>query len=120
MKGLSCQCLINTEGRFQLISGVDKYRDAIWFFSIFDKVRVYSQDYGANFITLVQQPISSLLINRTILLGKLQRGIMKYVPGVAIMDLDIGYLGENRKDYVVKVDYVYKEQGISVADVTFI
>jgi hypothetical protein len=53
-------------------------------------------------------------------LGKLQKGIARYVPGVTVQDLDIGYLGESRKDFVVKINYSYQEEGTSVQDVTFV
>lgn len=119
MKGMSCQCFLR-EGKFLLISGVDKYRDSLWFYSIFDRLRPYTPGYGGNFATLLQQPVSSLLLNRTIFLGKLQKGIARYVPGVTVQDLDIGYLGESRKDFVVKINYSYQEEGTSVQDVTFV
>lgn len=129
MKGLSCQLFLES-GKFIMISGIDKYRDAIWFYCIFDKVRAYTQDFGANLVSMTQQPVSTLLLNKNLLFGKIQRGIYRFIPGVSIDDLDIGSISESgsfpnkqvmsRTDYVVKITYTCQEEGTTLQDVTFV
>lgn len=129
MKGLSCQLFLDS-GKFSFISGVDKYRDAIWFYCIFDKVRAYNQDFGANLVSLTQQPVSTLLLNKNLIFGKIQKGIYRFVPGVYVEDLDIGSISESgsfptskamsRTDFVVKITYTCQEEGTTLQDVTFV
>ena len=119
MKGLPSKFYL-TKGRFTLIGGAEKASDNIWFYCIFDKIRVYCRDFGGNFISLVQKPISYLVTNKTIYLGTLQRGIRKYVPNVAVNSIDIGYIGNERTNYNIKIDYSAKrEDGTEVQGVTF-
>lgn len=120
MKGLPSRFYL-TKGRFTLVSGAEKSNDNIWFYCIFDKIRVYCRDFGGNFITLVQKPISQLVANKTIYLGTLQKGIKKYVPRVNVNSIDIGYIGNERKVYNIKIDYsVLREDGTETQEVTFV
>lgn len=120
MKGLPCKFYIKN-GKFALTSGVEKSRDAIWFYCVFDKFRVYSSDFGANFVSLVQKPIAYLIMNKTIILGSLKKGIQKYVPNVKVKDIDIGYLTKDRRDYSIKIEYdSIKEDKTRIQDVTFV
>jgi hypothetical protein len=73
-KGLPCRFFLQ-DGRFQLASGTQKAKDAIWFYCIFDKFRIYTSDFGANFHTLVQRSVAFLFANRNLILGNLRRGI---------------------------------------------
>ena len=107
-------------GCFLLTDGTTKARDAIWFYCIFDKFRIYTSDYGAGFYTLLQKSASYLLANRTLILGNLRRGISKYVSYVTVKNLYIGYL-EGRTSYAVMVEYTSPDDTkTEIRDVTFI
>lgn len=119
-KGLPSRFFLE-KGRFSLVGGVEKSRDNIWFYCIFDKFRVYSSDFGANFVSLVQKPIGHLIANKTILLGSLKKGIQKYVPNVEVNSIDIGYSSANRKEYLAMIEYTsIQEDKTKVQDVTFV
>ena len=120
MKGLSCRFQLRN-GAFRLTGGSEKARDNIWFYCIFDKFRVYFSDFGGNFVSLVQKPVSYLQLNKTLILRKLQMGIEKYCGGVKVNGIDIGYFASNRKDYRMQISYSVKEEDNSVSqDVTFV
>jgi len=119
-KGLSTQFNL-VEGRFLLTEGVEKARDGIRFYTIFDKFRVYLSDFGANFVSLLQKPASYIQANSTILLGVYRKGVEKYVPNVKVNTIDVGYLAGDRKTHVIKVDYSVKEEDkTETHDVTFV
>lgn len=120
MKGLPSRFYLR-EGKFVLTEGVEKSRDSIWFYCVFDKFRVYASDFGANLVSLVQKPVAYLLMNKTIILGTLQQGIQKYVPNVSVEDIDIGYTSTDRGSYSLKIEYNSIGEGsINVKDVTFV
>lgn len=120
MKGLPSRFYLR-DGKFVLTNGVEKSRDNIWFYCIFDKFRAYFSDFGANFISLIQKPTSYIIGNKTILLGSLKKGMQKYVPNVKINSIDIGYIGNDRKNYSVKIEYsVTEENKTETQDVTFV
>jgi len=119
-KGLTTQVNV-VNGRFLLADGVEKARDGIRFYTIFDKFRVYVSDFGSNFVSLLQKPASYVQANSTILLGVYRKGIEKYVPDVSINTIDIGYLKSDRKTHVMKIDYSVKEEDKTVThDVIFV
>ena len=120
MKGLTTQVpLVN--GRLFLTEGVEKARDAILFYTIFDKFRVYSSDFGSNFVSLLQKPASYIQMNSTIILGVYGRGVEKYVPDVKVNSIDVGYFPPDRKSHRLKITYSVKEEDNSVNnDVIFI
>ena len=120
MKGLPCKFYLHN-GRFVLTEGVEKSKDNIWFYCVFDKFRIYTSDFGANFVSLVQKPIAYLLMNKTIILGALKRGIQKHVPNVKVKDIDIGYLSNDRRHHTMRIEYdsVQKDK-TKINDVTFI
>lgn len=120
MRGLPCRFNLK-DGRFVLIEGIEKSRDSIWFYCIFDKFRVYTSDFGANFVSLVQKPIAYLITNRTIILGSLKKGIQKYVPNVTVRNIDIGYTSKDRRNYSMMIEYnSVQENKTDVQDVTFV
>ena len=120
MKGLPSDFQI-VNGKFRLTEGAEKCRDNIWFFCVFDKFRVYTSDFGSSFISLVQKPISYILLNKTLIIGALKKKMTKYVPNVKVNQVDIGYLSSNRKEYSLMIDYSFKEtDGTQVSDVTFV
>ena len=120
MKGLPSRFYLQN-GKFKLVDGVEKSRDNIWFYCIFDKFRVYSSDFGADFVSLVQKPISSIVLNKTLILGKLKRGIQKYVPNVSVKAIDIGRLPNERRSYTMLIEYTSKqENNVETQDVTFV
>ena len=119
MKGLNCNFPL-VEGRFQLTQGAEKARDSIWFFSIFDKKRPYTMDYGANFISLLQKPLSYVQINRHILINLLRVGVERYVPEVTLQKVDFGYLKSDRKSLHVQLEYTYQGEQATETEVIFI
>ena len=120
MRGLTSRFHLK-DGRFQLTSGVEKSRDNIWFYCVFDKFRIYASDFGANLVSLVQKPIGYLLMNKTIILGTLQQGIQKYVPNVTVEDIDIGYTSTNRTEYSLRIEYnSTREDKTTTKDVMFV
>lgn len=120
MKGLPSRFYLKN-GRFVLTEGVEKSRDNIWFYCIYDKFRIYCSDFGANFVSLVQKPVAYLVMNKTLILGNLQKGIQKYVPNVKVNNIDIGYASKDRKEFVVKIDYnSVQENKTTINDVTFV
>ena len=120
MKGLNCNFQLSN-GRFVLNEGVEKSRDAIWFYGIFDKFRVYTSDFGANFVSLVQKPISTLLLTKTLLIGKIKKEIEDFVPSVRVKNVDIGYIGKEREDVKVLIEYSsVLDNKTEIEDVTFV
>lgn len=120
MKGLSSRFSLK-DGAFHLTEGSDKVKDNVWFYCIFDKLRIYLPDFGANLVTLTQKPFSYLATNRTFFLGALQKGVQKYVGKAIVNDIDLGYIGNDRKNVRVKVDYTTITEGNSeLQDVIFI
>ena len=119
-KGLPSRFTLQ-KGRFVLLEGSEKSKDNIWFYCIFDKFRVYTSDFGANFISLVQKPVAYLVMNKTVILGALKKGIQKYVPNVTVEDIDIGYTSKSRKTYSLMVVYnSVQEDKTEIQDVTFV
>ena len=120
MRGLPSNFqLVN--GKFKLTDGTEKCRDNIWFFCVFDKFRVYTSDFGGNFSSLVQKPITYLVLNKTLIVGALRKKMAKYIPNIKVNQIDIGYTSTDRKEYSMMIDYSYKEDtGVQVSDVTFV
>lgn len=119
-KGLPSRFYL-ANGKFSLVEGTEKSRDSIWFYCIFDKFRVYRSDFGANFSALTQKPIAYLVLNKTLLLGSLKRGIQKYIPNVKVKNIDIGYVSKDRKTYSMMIEYSSVINGKEkIQDVTFI
>ena len=119
-KGLTTHIKLQN-GRFQLIDGVEKARDGIRFYTIFDKFRVYVSDFGANFVSLLQKPASYIQVNSTIILGVYKKGVEKYVPNVKVNSIDVGYLTKDRKTHTLKLGYsVEEENKTTVQDVIFV
>lgn len=108
-------------GAFLLTDGVEKSRDNIWFYCVYDKFRIYLSEYGADFYSLVQKPVSTLIVNKNIILGRLQKGIQKYVPDVTVKNIDIGYSRKDRLTYSMVVEYdSIQEDKTTIKDVTFV
>ena len=124
MKGLPTNFTL-FRGAFLLVGGIDKTRDDINFYCNFDKRRVYLSDYSKNSVSLLhsltQKPLSYIQRNSSLILGMLQSDIQKYVPGVKIHDIDLGYFPENRMQYLVKLEYSsIQEDKSEIDDVTFV
>lgn len=119
-KGLPSRFYLR-KGKFVLTEGIEKSRDNIWFYCVFDKFRIYTSDFGANFISLVQKPVSYLVTNQTVLLTNLKKGIQKYVPNVTIKNIDVGYFPNDRKHYSLLIEYnSVQEDKTTIQDVTFV
>ena len=124
MTGLATNFTIQ-EGKFSLSSGVEKARDSVNFYCGFDKSRTYLSDYGKNSVSLLhslmQKPISYIQRNSTLILGMLQKELQKYVPNIKVKDIDLGYFPENRRQYLVKIEYTsIQEDKSEIDDVTFV
>jgi hypothetical protein len=120
MRGLTCRFQLQN-GRFQLTEENIKVKDSLWFYCTFDKFRVYLSDYGADFLSLVQKPLSTLQLNRTLILGKLQKGLEQYVPNIKVKGMDIGYDVSNRTEYHLLLNYeVILDDKTKINDVIFI
>ena len=124
MKGLATNFTIQ-EGKFSLSSGVEKTRDSVNFYCGFDKSRTYLSDYGKNSVSLLhslmQKPISYIQRNSTLILGMLQKELQRYVPNIKVKDIDLGYFPENRRQYLVKIEYTsIQEDKSEIDDVTFV
>lgn len=120
MKGLQTNFELKN-GAFLLTEGVEKSRNNIWFFCIFNTFRVYCSDFGGHFLRLQQKPVSYIIENATIILGNLRKGIIRYVPNVQVRNIDIGYLSEDRKQYSVMIEYnSVLEDKTEINDVTFV
>lgn len=102
MKGLSSRFNI-VDGKFQLTDGIEKSKDNIWFYCIFNKIRTYFEDFGGNFLSLTQKPVSMIRQNKVFIIGNLQNGIEKYVGNVEVTSIDMGFI--NRKDMVMVVEF---------------
>ena len=112
-------------GKFSLSSGVEKTRDDVNFYCGFTKSRTYLSDYAKNSISLlhslVHKPTSYIQSNSTLILGMLQKRLQKYVPNIKVKDIDLGYFPENRRQYLVKIEYTsIQEDKSETDDVTFV
>lgn len=124
MTGLATNFRIQN-GKFSLSSGIEKARDSVNFYCKFDKSRIYLSDYGKNSVfllhSLMQKPISYIQRNSTLLLGTLQKELQKYVPNIKVKDIDLGYFPENRRQFLVKIEYTsIQEDKSEIDDVTFV
>lgn len=119
MKGLACDFKISS-GKFPLTEGPDKSSKDVWFFSVFDTFRPYNPDFGLNVRSLLQKPVSSLLIGRTLLYSAIKNGIEKGVSLVEVTNVDIGYNSSDRTQYKVKIEFSYKGNNNSEDTVIFV
>lgn len=124
MKGLTTNFNIQN-GRFSLSSGIEKTRDDVNFYCGFDKSRTYLSDYGRNSVSLLhsltQKPISYIQSNSTLLLGMLQKELQRYVPNIKVKDIDLGYFPENRRQFLIKIEYTsVQEDKSEIDDVIFV
>lgn len=119
-KGLPSRFYLR-KGKFVLTEGIEKSRDNIWFFCVYDKFRIYTSDFGADFVSLVQKPIAYLIMNKTLILGALKKGIQKYAPNVKVKNIDIGYTAKDRRNYSMMIEYdSVQENKTKIQDVTFV
>lgn len=120
MKGLTSRFGVKN-GKLVLTSGIDKSRDSIWFYCIFDRFRIYTSDYGYNFNALIQRPASSIVLNQTLITSQIRQGIEKYVPNVTVNSVDIGTVPPDRKTYHLLIEYAsVEERNIVSTDVIFV
>ena len=124
MTGLATNFNIQN-GRFSLSSGIEKTRDSVNFYFGFDKSRTYLSDYGKNSVSLLhslmQKPISYIQRNSTLIFGMLQKELQRYVPNIKVKDIDLGYFPENRRQFLVKIEYTsIQEDKSEIYDVTFV
>lgn len=119
-KGLSCRFTLS-EGKFLLTEGTEKVQDNLWFYCIYDRFRVYFSDFFSGFSLLQQKPVGYLITNQTLILGRIKKGINRYVPGVTVDSIDVGYAGSDRKEYHLRISYTLnREDNTNIQDVTFV
>jgi hypothetical protein len=109
-------------GKLALSSGSTKAQDDIWFYCVFDKLRVYTSDYGFNFRALEQRPTSFFLINRALITSTLKNGIEKYTNDLKVNSVDVGYdPADDNKQIRLLIDYSSVEENkTEVKGVTFV
>lgn len=106
-KGLSTTFQL-AEGRFGLISGVEKSSDNIRMLLSFNGFfRVYYEDFVPEILWLLQKPVSMLNIYRTIILGGLVTVFNKYLPNLRATKIDVVYSYNNRKEYILDIQYTH-------------
>ena len=60
-------------------------------------------------------------MNRTLIIGNLQKGIKKYIPGVSVKTIDVGYFANDRTEYHLKIEYTSTDDKQNkIDDVTFV
>lgn len=119
MKGLPSRFNI-VNGKFELVGGIEKSKDALWFYFIFDLIRVYVSDFGANIGLLLQKPTSQITLSKTLILASLKGGIRKYVPSVELNNIDIGYFQDDRKTLRMQVDFTTVVETEKIEGVIFL
>ena len=69
----------------------------------------------------MHKPISYIHRNSTLILGMLQKELQRYVPNIKVKDIDLGYFPENRRQFLVKIEYTsIQEDKSEIDDVTFV
>lgn len=96
-------------GAFQFSSGSEKVTNDVWFLMNFDLARVYLSEYDPGLLDLVQRPASYLIQFGTIILGRIQLLMEKYVPQIKINALDLVYTFQSRKEYGIYFEYVFED-----------
>ncbi len=109
LKGLSCRFNLEN-GKFVLSGGTDKTKDNLLFLASFNYVtKVYDPDFNLGVSTLLQKPTSYLNTYKPLLLGLIKRVVLKYVPNIELLNIDIQYqLGSPERKYLLVINYKYK------------
>lgn len=122
VRGLTHRFVIKN-GKFQLTQGRNKIRDNIRMLMSFDTVaRIYYDDFCPRLMFLLQKPGSTVAQYKTLVLGRLKKIIVQYVPYVKVNTVDFRQFRENaekRLEVTVNYDYTGKEGGEDTS-VTFI
>lgn len=109
-------------GKLGLSSGSTKASGDIWFYCTFDRMRVYSPNYGFNFHSLVQRPASFFIVNRALIVSTLQNGIEQNTNDLRVLGVDVGYdPSDSRRDLTLRIEYAAVEESkTEVQGVTFV
>lgn len=109
-------------GKLGLSSGSTKASDDIWFYCTFDRMRVYSPNYGFNFRSLVQRPASFFIVNRALIVSTLQNGIEQNTNDLRVLGVDVGYdPSDSRRELTLRIEYAAVEESkTEVQGVTFV
>ena len=88
-QGLSHRFYVRN-GKFTFSSGPSKLRDNLFFLLSFDTiVRIYMDDFSPKLLWLVQKHSSFIESYKIIMLGRLKKIVLKYVPDIKIDSLNI-------------------------------
>lgn len=117
--GLS-QHFILDSGRFSFTKNEDKAKDNLGFFMSFLYVRrIYMTDFNPEISWVNQKPASVVLAVKNLMLGNLQRKILRYVPNINIEGMNALY-DRNNKEYAIFVNYTYLNNSQIEELVTFV
>lgn len=76
-------------GRFSFSKDSAKSSDAIRFYLTFDRHRPYCSRFGANLLNLLQKPVGYVIMNQTVLLETIRKGVAEFVPSSTVEDMDV-------------------------------
>lgn len=106
MKGLSCRFALKN-GKFELTEGLPKVRDNMFFLTSFSfRHRVYHPDFTTGLAAMIQKATSTIETYKVLLLGRLKRALVKYIPNVTVESMDLQYLRSDAdKKYTLVIAY---------------
>lgn len=120
MRGLSPKFNL-VDGKLVLTGGAGKARDNLYFLMNFYGIRrIYASDFTPELEWLAQKPVSTVLLYKVLVLGKIRKSIAKYVDGISVDSMGVVYTYDERKKYEVYVDFTHKETQQQTALVTFV
>lgn len=116
-RGLSHRFVV-VNGSFKLSEGSEKVKDDLFFLMCFDTVsRIYKSDYAPKILWLVQKSTSFVNLYKTLLLGNLQKVVLKYISSIKIKSLYlISYRASGDFSYDVNIEYEYTDADGTVQD----
>lgn len=121
-KGLPYKFTLD-KGKFLLVGGAEKAQDSLRFMlSFIGWYRVYFPDYIIDIDFLVQKNTSRVQSFKTLLLGRMQVALSKYLPFISIDSINSVYEYNNRKGFGIVVTYTYDLESEARQDqvVTFV
>ena len=120
-KGLSHRFSVQN-GSLQLSFGAAKAKDKVHFLMIFDSVaRIYLPDFNPKLLWLIQKTTSFVNTRKPLILGRLKRLILTFVPDVKVDNITmVSHRPVGDLTYEIFVDYTYigTDVGQPVTDTT--
>lgn len=93
-------------GKFALSSGSAKAKDSLYFLVSFELVsRIYLHEYAPNLSWTIQKPQSTIRLYKSLLLGRLRKLIIAYVPYITLTNSDITIYRDRSVN--VTLEYIY-------------